>query len=237
MAVRVAINGFGRIGRLVLRAILESRRNDLEVVGINDLGSPETNGHLLKYDSVHGNLDMAISVDGDNMDAGTGPIKVTAERDPARLPWRELNVDVAMECTGLFTKRDDAAKHLAAMGSGEAKKFRAMYGSAGRHGDSWWAEEKDNVGMKLLRGMGWSDGQGLGKGGGAATAAIKAIRKQDNRGVGAVAATRDEAFRASQDLFNDVLSRLTNLLAALRHRRAAAAGHEARGARERERDR
>jgi len=95
------------------------------------------------------------------------------------------------------------------MGSGEAKKFRAMYGSAGRHGDSWWAEEKDNVGMKLLRGMGWSDGQGLGKGGGAATAAIKAIRKQDNRGVGAVAATRDEAFRASQDLFNDVLSRLS----------------------------
>ena len=114
MAVRVAINGFGRIGRLVLRAILESRRNDLEVVGINDLGSPETNGHLLKYDSVHGNLDMAISVDGENMDTGTGPIKVTAERDPARLPWRELNVDVAMECTGLFTKRDDAAKHLAA---------------------------------------------------------------------------------------------------------------------------
>ena len=114
MAVRVAINGFGRIGRLVLRAILESRRNDVEVVGINDLGSPEMNGHLLKYDSVHGNLSNDVSVDGDIMDVGTGPIKVTAERDPAQLPWGELNVDVALECTGLFTKRDAAAKHLEA---------------------------------------------------------------------------------------------------------------------------
>ena len=114
MAVRVAINGFGRIGRLVLRAILESRRNDVEVVGINDLGSPDMNGHLLKYDSVHGNLSTDVTVNGDIMDVGTGPIKVTAERDPAALPWGELNVDVALECTGLFTKRDAAAKHLEA---------------------------------------------------------------------------------------------------------------------------
>ena len=114
MAVRLAINGFGRIGRLVLRAMLESRRNDVEVVGINDLGSPEMNGHLLKYDSVHGNLITDISVDGDIMNVGTSPIKVTAERDPAQLPWGELNVDVALECTGLFTKRDAAANHLEA---------------------------------------------------------------------------------------------------------------------------
>jgi len=112
MAVRVAINGFGRIGRLVLRAILESRRNDVEVVGINDLGSPEMNGHLLKHDSVHGNLSTDVKVDGDIMDVGTGPIKVTAERDPAALPWGELGVDIAMECTGLFTARADAAKQI-----------------------------------------------------------------------------------------------------------------------------
>jgi len=114
MAVRVAINGFGRIGRLVLRAIIESRRNDIEVVGINDLGSPEMNGLLLKRDSVHGNLTSDVTVDGNTMDVGTGPIKVTAERDPAALPWGELNVDVALECTGLFTKRDAAAKHIEA---------------------------------------------------------------------------------------------------------------------------
>ncbi len=114
MAVRVAINGFGRIGRLVLRAIVESRRNDVEVVGINDLGSPEMNGLLLKRDSVHGNLATDVTVDGDTMDVGMGPIKVTAERDPAQLPWGELGVDVALECTGLFTKRDAAAKHIEA---------------------------------------------------------------------------------------------------------------------------
>ncbi|HBT44194.1 MAG TPA: erythrose-4-phosphate dehydrogenase, partial [Rhodospirillaceae bacterium] len=90
MAVRVAINGFGRIGRLVLRGILESRRNDIEVVAINDLGSPEMNAHLLKYDSVHGPLGMDVSVAGDVMNVGAGPIKVTAERNPADLPWKEL---------------------------------------------------------------------------------------------------------------------------------------------------
>ena len=112
MAVRVAINGFGRIGRLVLRAVIESRRNDVEVVGINDLGPVETNAHLLKYDSVHGILASDVSVDGDSLDAGKGPIKVTAERDPAKLPWGEIGVDVAMECTGLFASRDAAAAHL-----------------------------------------------------------------------------------------------------------------------------
>mgnify|MGYP003671095927 FL=1 len=112
MAVRVAINGFGRIGRLVLRGILESRRNDIEVVAINDLGSPEMNAHLLKYDSVHGPLGMDVSVAGDVMNVGAGPIKVTAERNPADLPWKELGIDVALECTGLFTDRDSAAKHL-----------------------------------------------------------------------------------------------------------------------------
>jgi len=94
------------------------------------------------------------------------------------------------------------------MGSGEAKRFRDMYGSAGRHGQSFWEEEKDNVGMKLLRGMGWENGQGLGKDGRGRTDAVKQFRKKDNAGIGAKAGTRDEAFKASQELFNDVLSRL-----------------------------
>jgi glyceraldehyde 3-phosphate dehydrogenase len=114
MAVRVAINGFGRIGRLVLRAIVESRRNDVQVVGINDLGSAEMNAHLLKYDSVHGILDADVSATADTMTVGGNEIKVTAERDPANLPWGDLGVDVAFECTGLFVDRDSAAKHLAA---------------------------------------------------------------------------------------------------------------------------
>ena len=112
MAVRIGINGFGRIGRLVLRGIMESRRNDVEVVGINDLGSVEMNAHLLKYDSVHGTLANEIVIDSGTMDPGTGPIKVTQERDPADLPWKDLSVDVAMECTGLFTDRESASKHL-----------------------------------------------------------------------------------------------------------------------------
>ena len=105
MAVRVAINGFGRIGRLVLRAIIESQRNDIQVVGINDLGSVEMNAHLLRYDSVHGILPSEVSVKGDTIDAGTGPIKVTSERDPANLPWGNIGVDVALECTGFFVDR------------------------------------------------------------------------------------------------------------------------------------
>ena len=114
MAVRIAINGFGRIGRLVLRAILESDRNDVKVVGINDLGSADINAHLLKYDSVHGVLVNDVSVNGDIMDAGTGPINVSAERNPANLPWSKLGVDIAMECTGLFVDRESAGRHLEA---------------------------------------------------------------------------------------------------------------------------
>ena len=112
MATRVAINGFGRIGRLVLRAIVESRRNDIHVVGINDLGPVKTNAHLLKYDSVHGTLHSDVTVNGDTIDVGQGPIKVTAERDPTKLPWKELGVDIALECTGIFTDKQSASKHL-----------------------------------------------------------------------------------------------------------------------------
>ncbi|MDY8110265.1 type I glyceraldehyde-3-phosphate dehydrogenase [Fulvimarina sp. 2208YS6-2-32] len=112
MAVRVAINGFGRIGRNILRAIIESGRTDIEVVGINDLGPVETNAHLIRYDSVHGRFPGEVRVDGDTIDVGRGPIRVTAERDPKNLPWGELDVDVALECTGLFTARDKASAHL-----------------------------------------------------------------------------------------------------------------------------
>ncbi len=114
MAVRVAINGFGRIGRNVLRAIVESGRTDIEVVAINDLGPVETNAHLVRYDSVHGRFPGVVKVAGDTIDVGRGPIKVTAIKDPATLPWKELGVDVAMECTGIFTARDKAALHLTA---------------------------------------------------------------------------------------------------------------------------
>jgi glyceraldehyde 3-phosphate dehydrogenase len=114
MAVKVAINGFGRIGRLVLRAIIENGRDDIEVVGINDLGSVEANAHLLSYDSVHGRLPVKVTTGEGWMDIGRGKIRVTAERDPAKLPWAELGVDVALECTGIFTKREAAAKHLEA---------------------------------------------------------------------------------------------------------------------------
>ncbi len=112
MAVRVAINGFGRIGRNVLRAIIESGRTDIDVVAINDLGPVETNAHLLRYDSVHGRFPHEVTVSGDTIDAGRGPIKVTAVRDPKELPWKELNIDIAMECTGIFTSREKAAAHL-----------------------------------------------------------------------------------------------------------------------------
>ena len=112
MAIRVGINGFGRIGRLAFRALLESGRDDIDVVGINDLGSVDANAHLLKYDSVHGVLPMDVKVDGDSMDTGRGAIKVTAERDPTALPWGDLGVDVVYECTGIFTARDKAALHL-----------------------------------------------------------------------------------------------------------------------------
>ncbi len=112
MALRVAINGFGRIGRLVLRSIVEFARRDIEVVAINDLGPVETNAHLLRYDSIHGRFPGTVSVSGDTIDVGLGPIKVTAVRNPAELPHKALGVDVALECTGIFTKRDQAKAHL-----------------------------------------------------------------------------------------------------------------------------
>jgi glyceraldehyde 3-phosphate dehydrogenase len=114
MAVRVAINGFGRIGRNVLRAIVEAGRKDIQVVAINDLGPVETNAHLLRFDSVHGRFPGEVKVSGDTIDVGYGPIKVTAIRDPADLPHKQLGVDIVLECTGLFTSKDKASTHLRA---------------------------------------------------------------------------------------------------------------------------
>src|SRR5438309_5699728 len=114
MTVRVAINGFGRIGRNILRAIAESGRRDIEVVGINDLGPVETNAHLLRFDSVHGRFPGTVTVDGDSISLGNGKIKVSAERDPSKLPWKELGVDIAMECTGIFSAKAKATAHLTA---------------------------------------------------------------------------------------------------------------------------
>ena len=113
MAVRVAINGFGRIGRLVLRSIVEHGRKDIEVVAINDLGPPETNAHLLRYDSVHGRFPAEVKVVGDVIEvAGHGRVKVTAERAPSKLPHKDLGVDIALECTGIFTSKEKAQAHL-----------------------------------------------------------------------------------------------------------------------------
>ena len=114
MAVRVAINGFGRIGRNVLRAIIESGRTDIEVVAINDLGPVETNAHLFRFDSVHGRFKGNVVVDGDTIDVGRGPIKVTAVRNPEELPHAAMNVDIALECTGIFTSKEKASAHLKA---------------------------------------------------------------------------------------------------------------------------
>jgi len=114
MAVRVAINGFGRIGRLILRAIIESGRKDIEVVAVNDLGPIETNAHLLRYDSVHGRFPMPVKVSGDQMIVNDQAIKVTAIKNPAELPHKDLGVDIALECTGIFTSKEKAAAHLTA---------------------------------------------------------------------------------------------------------------------------
>jgi glyceraldehyde 3-phosphate dehydrogenase len=114
MTVRVAINGFGRIGRNILRASSEYDRKDLTVVAINDLGDVKTNVHLLRYDSVHGPFRGDVKVSGDSFNVGLGPIKVLAERDPMKLPWRDLDIDVVMECTGIFSDREKAATHLKA---------------------------------------------------------------------------------------------------------------------------
>jgi len=110
MAVKVAINGFGRIGRNVLRAIIESGRTDIEVVAINDLGPVETNAHLLRFDSVHGRFPAEVKTTETTIDVGRGPIEVTALRNPAELPWG--HIDIVLECTGIFTDRDKAAVHL-----------------------------------------------------------------------------------------------------------------------------
>ncbi|MGL4727785.1 MAG: type I glyceraldehyde-3-phosphate dehydrogenase [Bosea sp. (in: a-proteobacteria)] len=114
MTVRVFINGFGRIGRNVLRAIAEGKRKDIEVVGINDLGPVATNAHMLRFDSVHGRFPMSVEVDGDHIVVAGKRIRVTAIKDPAELPHKELKVDVALECTGIFATREKAASHLKA---------------------------------------------------------------------------------------------------------------------------
>jgi glyceraldehyde 3-phosphate dehydrogenase len=114
MAVRVAINGFGRIGRNILRAIIESGRTDIEVVAINDLGPVETNAHLFRFDSVHGRFPGTVMVAGDTIDVGRGPIKVTAVKNPAELPHGAMNIDIALECTGIFTSKEKASAHLQA---------------------------------------------------------------------------------------------------------------------------
>jgi glyceraldehyde 3-phosphate dehydrogenase len=114
MTVKVAINGFGRIGRLVLRAIYETGRNDIDVVAINDLGPVETNAHLLRYDSVHGRFPHEVKVDGSVISVGSQSFKCFAERDPSKLPWKDLGIDVVMECTGIFTSKEKASVHLGA---------------------------------------------------------------------------------------------------------------------------
>ena len=129
MAIRVAINGFGRIGRNILRAIAESRRTDIQIVAINDLGTVETNAHLLRFDSVHGRFPGAIKVVGDTIDFGRGPVKVTAIRDPRDLPHKELAVDIALECTGFFTSKDKASAHL------KAGAKRVLISAAADHAD------------------------------------------------------------------------------------------------------
>jgi glyceraldehyde 3-phosphate dehydrogenase len=135
MAVRVAINGFGRIGRNILRAIVESGRKDIEVVAVNDLAPVETNAHLLRFDSVHGRFPGEVKVKGDTIDVGRGSIKVTAIKDPAQLPHKDLKVDIAMECTGIFTSKEKAAPHLTAgakrvliSAPGENADFTVVYG-------------------------------------------------------------------------------------------------------------
>ncbi|MCX7350835.1 MAG: type I glyceraldehyde-3-phosphate dehydrogenase [Alphaproteobacteria bacterium] len=112
--VRVGINGFGRIGRNIVRAIYESGRKDIDVVAVNDLGPVETNAHLLQFDSVHGRFPHEVTVKGDSISIGSDQFKVTAIKDPGQLPWKDLGIDIALECTGIFTARDKAAAHLAA---------------------------------------------------------------------------------------------------------------------------
>ncbi len=119
MALRIGINGYGRIGRNILRAVYEAeRQNEIQIVAINDLGSPETNAHLTQYDSVHGRFPFPVSVEGQEMLVGKDRVRVLAERDPSKLPWGDLGVDVVLECTGIFTTREKASLHI----QGGAKK-------------------------------------------------------------------------------------------------------------------
>lgn len=129
MALKVGINGFGRIGRLTLRSMIEHGRDDIEVVAINDLGPVETNAHLLQYDSVHGRLSNKVSTGDGELSVDGKPIKVFAERDPKALPWGDLGVDIVLECTGIFTERDKAAMHL----EGGAKKV--LISAPGKNAD------------------------------------------------------------------------------------------------------
>ena len=112
--IKVGINGFGRIGRLILRAILENYKGKIQVVGINDLGSIEANAHLIKYDSTHGTLNLDIQTSSDGFQIGDQNIKVFAERDPSKLPWGHIGADVVLECTGFFLDKDSAGKHIEA---------------------------------------------------------------------------------------------------------------------------
>ncbi|MFY0632337.1 MAG: type I glyceraldehyde-3-phosphate dehydrogenase [Vannielia sp.] len=128
MAVKVAINGFGRIGRNVLRAIIESGRTDIEVIAINDLGPVETNAHLIRFDSVHGRFPGEVTVSGSTIDVGRGPIEVTAIRNPADLPWKD--VDVVLECTGIFTSKEACAAHL------ENGSSRVLISAPGKDADN-----------------------------------------------------------------------------------------------------
>ncbi|MCT8999251.1 type I glyceraldehyde-3-phosphate dehydrogenase [Chelativorans intermedius] len=114
MTVKVAVNGFGRIGRNIVRAIYESGRKDIDVVAVNDLGPVETNAHLLRYDSVHGRFPGEVKVEGDTIVVGSESFKVLAERDPSKLPWKELGIDIVLECTGIFTSKEKASMHLEA---------------------------------------------------------------------------------------------------------------------------
>ena len=114
MTVKIAINGFGRIGRNIVRAIYESGRKDIDVVAVNDLGPVETNAHLLQYDSVHGRFPQEVKVSGDTIMVGKEKFKVLAERDPAKLPWKDLGIDIVLECTGIFTSKEKASAHLTA---------------------------------------------------------------------------------------------------------------------------
>ncbi|MEM7470059.1 MAG: type I glyceraldehyde-3-phosphate dehydrogenase [Pseudomonadota bacterium] len=127
MSIKVAINGFGRIGRNVLRAIIESGRTDIDVIAINDLGPVETNAHLLQYDSVHGRFPHAVTVSGDTIDVGRGPIAVTAIRNPADLPWAD--VDIVLECTGIFTSKEACQAHL------ENGSSRVLISAPGKNAD------------------------------------------------------------------------------------------------------